>query len=99
MPAEAGDRAKDALWRSLVDLFSCTSCFPPTAYEVPHEQPSQPPVQSLAQSLIPSSFAGLSAHPSVDEEASLLLNFSQPGEQVLIKAVSLNSIKAWQSEA
>ncbi|KAK9803720.1 hypothetical protein WJX73_006530 [Symbiochloris irregularis] len=74
----AQEDTKEAVWRSVVELLTC--CWSQTEYETPPEQPSQPPVQTLAESLIPTGgAAGLSATPSVDEEAMLLPVRNQPG--------------------
>ena len=71
---------RDVLWRSLLDLVTCGSCWNPAGdYDPPTEQAGQPPVQTLAESLIPTGAAGLSATPSVDEEATLLPERHQQG--------------------
>lgn len=75
----AQEDTKEAVWRGLVELLTC--CWHQTEYETPPEQPSRPPVQTLAESLIPTGgAAGLSATPSVDEEATLLPARNQPGQ-------------------
>lgn len=72
-------RDTEVLWRQLFDLVTCASCWQAPQYHAPSDEPSQPPVQTLAESLIPSSVLGLSANASLDEEATLLSSQQQSG--------------------
>lgn len=79
MAGEVRDSDSDSLLANLLSLLSCNACWR-SHYEAPPEQSTEPPVQSLAQSLIPSSFGPVSAQPSVEEEGyASLLPAGKPG--------------------
>ena len=99
MSPEGDSRNKEVLWRHLLDLLTCAACWPRTDYQPPSDEPTQPPVQTLAESLIPTGVPGLSAHPSVDEEAAVLIHHRRPGvtfacicqlKQKVVKALTLH---------